>query len=35
VYIHLAAAAGSVALIDGVGKKYLLTVNTPTDAQAG
>jgi len=35
VYIHLAAAAGSVALIDGVGGEYLLTVNTPTDAQAG
>jgi len=35
VYVHLGAAAGSVALIDGVGGKYLLTVNTPTDTQAG
>jgi len=35
VYVHLGATAGSVAFVDGVGGVYLLTINTPTDAQAG
>jgi len=35
VYALLGASAGSVALTDGSGGRYLLTANTPPDAQAG